>query len=129
MKKIAVCIAVLLLMLAMTGCPRGSYIVIKGVQTNTAHSMAMRYDRFKGHKTVTVKVPEGEVWEVYVDISTDSGEIGLSITGRDGRSYYQEEELSTSSFTVTLEQAGKYDIRVDAEDHKGSYHISWGQQE
>lgn len=129
MKKIAVCIAVLLLMLAMTGCPRGSYIVINGLETNTAHSMAMRYDRFKGHKTVTVRVPEGEVWEVYADIVTDSGKIGLSITDRDGHSYYQEEELPTSTFTVTLEKAGRYDIRVDAEDHKGSYRISWDKRE
>lgn len=125
MKKIPLLALLLLPLLLLAACTSGSYSALMAVENNTFTSMQMRYEQFNGYKAKSLKLNEGETCEVTVDIVSDEGSLGLSITDQDGVSYYEGTDLPTSNFSVSLDKAGDYTIRVDAQKHSGSYDISW----
>lgn len=124
-RRMNVILAILLVILLGTGCTFGSYSVVKATENNTTTSMQMSYEKFNGNKNRAIKLDEGESCSVAVNIASESGRINLSIEDEDGDSYYQGTNLPTSSFTVYLDKAGKYTIRVEGDSHTGSYSISW----
>lgn len=85
--------------------------------------MSMRYDKFDGHKSRSIKLDSPT--EITVDIQSESGSLDLSITDSDGNSYYQGQDIPTSTFSVHLDKPAEYIIKVEAEDHKGSYQLDW----
>jgi hypothetical protein len=121
-KKIAVAVGFILIIL-LAGCTRGSFITIKSHENNTPTSMAMSYEKFSGFKSKTISLDEPS--DVSVVISTESGSFDLSIIDKDGNSYYEGTDIPSSSFRVSLDKQGKYEITVTADNHKGSYDISW----
>ncbi len=125
MKKVAFLTMLLLPLLLLAACTSGSYSALMAVENNTFTSMQMRYQQFNGYKAKELRLNEGETCEVTVDIVSDEGSLSLSITDQDGESYYQGTDLPTSNFSVSLDKAGDYTIRIDAQKHSGSYDISW----
>ena len=125
MKKILLISLVLLLAISFTGCTYGSKFTIGSLENNTLSSMSMKYMKFTGNKIKDIKVDEGEVCEVYVDIKTDDGKIDLLIKDESGNIAFEGHDIPTSDFTVYLKEAGKYKIKVEAKNHKGSYLIKW----
>lgn len=123
-KKIAI-LAVLLLTLLLSGCTTGSYNTLWSTEINTFSKMSMNYKKFNGYKQTWIIVKEDEQRNVKADIVTEEGKLYLSITDKDGKSFYQGNDLPTSSFTVVLDKKGEYKIKVSAENHKGSYKIIW----
>lgn len=85
--------------------------------------MSMSYEKFSGSKSKTISLDEPS--NVSVVVSTESGTLDLSITDKDGNSYYNGINIPSSAFSVSLDKSGKYDITVSADNHKGSYDISW----
>jgi hypothetical protein len=114
---------ILTLLFLAAGCTSGSYVTVKSFENNTADSMSMRYEKFSGTKSKTISLDEPAT--VCVNIVSDTGSLGLTITDKDGRSYYEGNELPSSSFSVSLDTPGKYKITIKADNHKGSYDISW----
>ncbi|MGE5633399.1 MAG: hypothetical protein ACM3TR_20230 [Caulobacteraceae bacterium] len=110
----------------LTACTVSRSIAIMSVETNTAMSMKMSYEKFTGIKTKTFTLDNSEPTEMNVDIKTDSGKLNLSVKGKDGKSLYSGTELPTSTFQVILDGAGKYEITIQCDDHKGGYEITWG---
>lgn len=115
--------AVFVLIILTAGCTRGSFITIKSHENNTPTSIAMSYENFSGSKSKTISLDEPS--DVSVIVSTESGSLCLSITDKDGNSYYKGIDIPSSSFHVSLDKQGKYVITVTADNHKGSYDISW----
>jgi len=124
-RMISLVLAVTAVMILAAGCSFGSYSVVMASENNTQTSMQMSYEKFSGNKNRVISIKEGEACEVTVDIASESGKLDLSIEDEDGNSYYRGTELPTSSFTVYLDKAGKYIIRVEGDVHTGSYNISW----
>jgi major membrane immunogen (membrane-anchored lipoprotein) len=121
-----VCLMVLISMLG--GCTCSSGFIKNGVENNTPTKMSMLYEEFTGYKQTHINVEAGKPVEVVVSIVTEKGSIDAYIA-RDNdiaNSSYEGNDIPTSSFTVTLAEAGRYTIRVDAEKHTGSYSFSWG---
>ncbi|NLJ30288.1 MAG: hypothetical protein GX424_01560 [Clostridiales bacterium] len=121
-KKITLAVGLTLIIL-MAGCTRGSFITIKSHENNTPTSMSMSYEKFSGSKLKTISLDEPS--DVSVVVSTESGSLDISITDKDGYSYYAGTDIPSSSFRVSLDKQGKYEITVNADNHKGSYNISW----
>ena len=127
--KILILITCVLIFAVLSGCTTGSYLTVGSIQKNTSSSMSMSYYKFDGHKSTKIHVKEGEVIEVNVDIVTTKGKIDLSIVDEKEQSVYQGTDIPTSTFIVSLDKAGDYELTVNAENHKGSYKISWGKSE
>ena len=132
MKKhlnLALFIIVFMLLTTMLGaCVLGSGFVKKGVEYNSSTKMSMIYEEFTGYKQTHIDVEAGKPVEVIVSIVTEKGIIDAYIA-KDNNiadSSYKGNDIPTSSFTVTLTQAGRYTLRVDADKHTGSYSFSWG---
>jgi hypothetical protein len=126
---LSVFMAVLMVLISILGgCTCGSGTVKNGVENNTPTKMSMLYEEFTGYKQTHINVEAGKPVVVVVSIVTEKGSIDAYIA-RDNdiaNSSYQGNDIPTSSFTVTLTEAGKYTVRVDAEKHTGSYSFSWG---
>ena len=85
------------------------------------------YIELNGYKQRRVSLKEG-THTFTIEITTESGELNLSITGQDGTEYYKGSKLPTSTFEVQVDIAAAKDkltLRVDAEGHSGGFKIKW----
>jgi hypothetical protein len=117
----------LALVFCFSGCSNETETVIGGIEDNSSTQLSMSYDEFTGYRQRIIHVPENMQVVVGVDIVTDSGSIKAYIA-RDNNidnSAYKGNEIKTSTFTVTLQEAGDYTLRVDAKKHRGGFTISW----
>jgi hypothetical protein len=128
MKKLAFIPLLLILISLINGCTTGSGVVLNASELNTTTKMSMTYEKFTGHKQTHIEVKENSPVEVAVNFVTEKGSLDAYIAKDNDTSdcSYEGHDISTSSFTVTLSEPGNYTVRVDAEDHTGSYSFSWG---
>lgn len=63
--------------------------------------------------------PSGDVLNVAVE--TKSGTLSIQIKDADGNVLFDEENIGTTSFDVTV--SDKAVVRITADHHKGSFHI------
>lgn len=115
-------LALMVAALLLTSCETAQM----AVETHTPTSMSMKYDKFTGQKEKSIQVEEGQPLEVGFEITTDSGQLDISLTDGQGNPSYQGKQIQTSSFIVQLDQPGNYHLVVKAKQHKGSFGISWG---
>lgn len=127
MKKCNFKILIILLILLVVGCSRGSHVVVKGSEINTPTKMSMDYYRFTGYKQTNINVKEGKTVDVTIDIVTDEGTLDAYIAKSNDKNNcaYEGKDIPTSNFTVRLSEKGRYTIRIDAKKHSGSYSITW----
>lgn len=126
MKKKFFTSLIVALMLFLTGCT-DSWLIINGVTYNTPTLFSMRYERFDGHKEREIIVDSNETLIISVAVETISGKLDAYIA-KDNNTEdcsYQGNDIQTTSFTVTLSQAGSYTIRVDADHHNGRFSFNW----
>ena len=120
---------IILLVLCATvllcGCAASGSFAKNSVESSTDASWTMSYEQLDGSKAMTVTLDDTMAAEFTVAIATDSGSLSLSITGADGTEYYTGNELPTSDFTVRADKSGPYEIRIEADHHRGSFTVSW----
>lgn len=126
MKKKFLSSLIVAFMLFLTGCS-GSWLIINGVTYNTPILFSMRYERFNGNKERSITVDANETLIITVTVETVSGLLDAYIAKDNNTDdcSYQGNDIQTTSFTVTLSQAGRYTIRVDADNHRGSFSFNW----
>lgn len=124
-KKITIILTLVLMIGLLVGCTVSHGTLKNSIENDSSHRISATYDKFDGYKKTTLEVESDEEKTVNVDIETKKGELDLTITDEDGNAVYEEEDLETSTFDVTLDKEGKYTIRVDADNHSGSYDINW----
>lgn len=135
-KRLVVRVICVLLMLAgvlccFGGCAFGigsaqSYFLKNCVHEQKNDTVSARYELFRGNRVYTIRVPEGKEYAVQVEITTESGTLGLTIQ-KDGQDpVYEGNHLETGTFTVYLRESGTYRVNFRANEHKGSYRFSWG---
>lgn len=125
MKKCLINILIIFIVLLFGGCTHGSSFTIGSLENNTTTSMYMKHIKFSGNKNTEFNINEGEYAEITVDITTESGKIDLYIRDDKDNIAYEGNKLQTGKFTVTIKDSGKYKIRIEAKDHKGSYLVKW----
>ncbi len=123
MKKI---FALILIVICLGGCASfGSSAVLVMDEDSGDDYWKASYVKFNGYKERYISVSgEGE-HTFSVEIVTDSGELGLTIEDGEGEECYTGNELPSTSFTVGVDSPGKYTLRVDADDHTGSFNVKW----
>lgn len=111
----------------LTGCTVDSSFVVGAVEKNTSTQMSMSYRKFDGYKQRKFEVKEGAPVIVSVEIETESGNLDAYIAKDNSKedAVYEGHDIPDSSFTVTVSEPGEYTIRVEGEDHSGSYSFSW----
>lgn len=119
----------LMLVFLLTGCTPDSSFTVGSFENNTKTSTSMKYQRFNGQKTRKITVEKGKKLVVSMDIVTESGSLSMSIKNDKEESFYTGTDMQTSSFQVDLDKAGEYTITLKAKNHKGSYKVSWEEQE
>ena len=124
-RLLVIVVAILLIIGCISGCTYGSYIFIKSYETSGSNSWQISYEKFNGFKQRNIKLSDEDGLTFNVEIETNSGVFGLVIVDSDGTSIYSGDDLPTSSFSVKADSAGKYTIRVNTDNHSGSFNITW----
>lgn len=127
--KIKLLMTCILAIIMITGCTTGSFVTIGSIENNSSSKISMSYQKFDGYKSTKIHVNDGDQMEVSVDIVTEKGKLDLKITDENDKTAYEGNDIPTSNFKVTLDKAGDYTITLNADNHKGSYKISWDKAE
>lgn len=101
-----------------------SYSARWKVETSWTDRWNVSYSYLNGFRQRSISLGEG-THTFTIEITTESGEINLSITGKDGAEYLKETALPTSTFEVQVEGKERVTIRIDAVKHDGGYKIRW----
>jgi len=128
MKRMISIVLIMVIMMVLTGCTKSSYILISGEENDSSTQISMTYKEFSGYKEAQIKVKDGEEIKVSVRVVTYGGSIDAYIAKDNdvSKAVYEGNNIKTSSFTVTLKEAGTYTIRIDGDKHSGSYLFYWG---
>lgn len=110
----------------LTGCAGGRRnTTVNDVSRQDSTGFSSEYDYFSGERVYTIEVKE-EPLDVKISVTTVSGKIAMTV-GRAGyRPDYAGNTMETGAFTVTLSESGTYEVRIQAEAHKGGYAFAWG---
>ncbi len=106
----------LLALVMLTGCVFSSGIRIGYVGSTGRESWSGRYKKFDGCMRHNMNIDEGPL---YIDVKTESGEISISVHEQNGDMIFETKEAGI----YTVEAEGKLKIRIDGDDHRGSFDI------
>ena len=118
----AAVIALLLFVYAGGIATSGSGLRVGWVENNTLDNWTARYAFFDGSRRRTVNADGGPTVLV-ADITTASGDLGLTVADEQGNVLFSQQGIETSSFEIEL--PGKATVTVTGDDHKGSFSLSW----
>ncbi len=122
MKKILTVACLLLTMLlTLTACGEGS-VVIGSVEQKVPNDYQWSYMMFKGKKAVAENLDAGDTLEIEVEVT--EGALGIKIQCGNNEPVYENADVQTGTFTVTIPQSGKYVVTFTSEKTAGYVHIS-----
>lgn len=111
----------------LSGCDLNSNNVVNGNEVNTPTELSMVYDKFTGSRQTHIEVAENQPVTVVVEIVTDKGSLEATIVrDADNDIRYEGHQIPTSSFTVGLNDPGRYTLNIKAVNHAGSFSFKWG---
>ena len=102
--------------------PTGSGLQMGWVESNTRDHWSATYAFHDGYQERTINT-DGEPTVLEVEIVSNSGEIGMTVTDENGNIIYDQLGIETSSFEIEI--FGKVTVKITGEDHKGSFSLSW----
>lgn len=126
MKKISLLIMGVIFVLVLSGCQvtKGGFSEFMSVETQTGSIWSKKYQKINGSISKYFNLEENEVMSF--DIVTEKGELSISLVDSNGETIYSGSEIPTSTFEVTIPSSGRYELTVEADHHKGSFEIMWG---
>ena len=105
MKRTALIIISVVLILVICGCDSMSAAVFNSKKTDKEYSV--NCIRFSGTDRHALSLEAGDV--LTVTVTSDSGSLGVTVA--DGDNYlYRSDAIEAGSFTVTASAAGKYTV-------------------
>ena len=122
---IAGCTAVVLLLLfAFTSgiATSGSGLRVGWVENNSLNKWTANYAFFDGTRQRIVNA-DGNPAVLMADITTTSGDFGMTVTDEQGNVLFSQQGIETS--TLELDIPGKVTVKITGDDHKGSFLLSW----
>lgn len=118
----------------ITGCSKNKYMLNnsseKEVLTSiseevTESSLAMSYNLFTGYRSKIIKLDQCETCEISINVVSNSGNLTISIIDGSGKVTYEETEIPTSSFSLSLAGGDTYTIKVNTSNHVGSFNVNF----
>jgi len=115
----------LAILTALTGCTEGRYTAIMSLEKNSENAMEMSYFIFDGYKQKSLNLDQGDELEITMEMTTDEGDLTISVIGPDGDVLYEEENIrEKAQSTLVADKDGIYRIKVEG-NHKGGFKVSW----
>lgn len=125
LKKMLVIFLVTIVIL-IAGCSGGNYTITIGEVDFKKDSASGSYERFNGYKYKDIKLEEGNIINLNLNVITEEGCLEVKVLDKENN-----EMLIMDSYTVEQEQqlfiekTGKYKIRVEGDKHKGEFLLEW----
>lgn len=116
MKTVKRMCAALLALIVLTLCGCSSYVRLGYVGMQTGRHWSGSYKKLDGHMTHRMRAGDAGL---RAELITEEGDIALTVTGADGESIF----FADAAGTYIIEAAGKVTVRIDADDHRGSFDI------
>ena len=123
-KIVIILSAAILLTFLLCACTYRSGAFLKLKESNGDDQWNASWSSFNGSIWRNISLEEG-IHEFSVDITTESGDLGLSVKDQNRKDYYTAEKLESSSFTVQIEGRDKVTIRFEGNKHAGGFKVSW----
>lgn len=118
MRKPAIYLLLAILFLSLTGCAQPQF---DGSRTGNESQLVMEYAVLNKTETQDFTLAVGDV--LAFDIVSESGTVNISVQKGDDTPIYQGNGVPTSSFEVTITDAGTYKCTVVGRQAKGSVSI------
>lgn len=124
---VIVCACLAVFLVACTSCKskKNGNLTIASVRNQTSNSFSATYSYFNGEREYTIKVKDGNPLAVKVNVTTDDGDLSISVDKKGGGNFYQGNKIPTFSFTLNLKESGTYVVKIKANKHSGSYSFEW----
>lgn len=125
-KTASLLIATLAAALLLAGCMQssGSYSLINYGEDSGDGYWEMEYEYFDGYKQKKISL-NGEPFFMLADFTTLSGSLRVIVSGAN-EVYYDGVVTTDTNITVEAPSEKSITIRVEAEDHEGSFYFDWG---
>lgn len=104
--------------LASTG--RGYYVGWS--EGKTMDSWSSAYTLHNGYRQRIINL-DGNPTTLHVEVATYAGSFGMTVTDQEGNVLFEDEKIEEPSLDIEL--PGKVTVRVVADDHNGSFSMSW----
>ena len=114
-----VVILVILLVTGNIGVTRSQALRIKSKEFATKTQWSVEHQFCDGYMSRTMQAANEE--DVQIVVVTEEGNISIKIEDMDGNVIFEQEEIPSGNYPVKLD--GKYKVRVEFEDHRGSFYI------
>lgn len=124
-KKVVLCFMCTILMFSFVACTGEVSTKINAIANDTDNSMSMKYDEFDGYKYKAMEFKKGEILDIDIEVTTESGELEVYMSSdKEFRlfSYINPEE--PINLQIEFPDDGTYRIFVSGK-HSGSFNISW----
>ena len=126
MKKIiCVSMAAILILLSATACSQSSHVFIGRVETFENSIWQVSYNKFDGVYQREIRPGNSGECVFTVTVVSEAGQLGLTITDKDGTVIYSEAALSSSIFDIKVEGGTTYIVKFQGENHRGSFQVKW----
>ena len=126
MKRILAFLLALTLILSLTGCivkKSSSATVVGNIEITNDKSIYMKYSLFDGERTYTISAKEP--LSMRASFTTTKGTLHVEL-GKDGEEpVFKANIIDDNECTIRLTQAGEYTLRLNADNHGGSYNFEW----
>ena len=83
----------------------------------------MSYENFNGSRVFREKFEKGDV--ISVTVNTKKGKLSIRIEQENQEPIYSGNITQDFSFKVNVDEGGSYNVKLNAEDHKGSFSLTW----
>lgn len=114
---------VILVVILRTGvASSGSGLQMGWVESNTRDHWSATYAFHDGYQQRTINA-DGEPTVLEVEIVSNSGEIGMTVTDENGNVIFDQQGIEASSFEIEI--PNKVIVKIIGEEHKGSFSLSW----
>ncbi|QVK18714.1 hypothetical protein KHQ81_03105 [Mycoplasmatota bacterium] len=120
MKKLVMTFMLMISLLIISGCSGGSYKITVGNLDTTSNSIQGSYKTFDGNYFKTVKLEEGDVIHFHFRETTKKGTIKAKLLLNDKVITMIEDDSE-----VTIDKKGSYKVKVYADNHGGTFTVSW----
>lgn len=123
LRKIRILFIVVLILL-ISGCTSGGYSMRNGNIEFYKQEISGSYDNFNGHKEKRYRFKEGTTISFSSDFSTENGSLLITVKNKSNDTIIYQTHDSDSG-TVKIDESGNYTIRIEGENHKGHFNLSW----
>lgn len=103
-----------ILLLSSCAAPNGGIVIL---ENPNGTGFTMDFTRFNAKNKCELSLADGDVLQV--EVTRDSGEIALTVSGKNGDEPYTGNDLESGIFTIAVSEADEYVFRITGKDATG----------